>query len=202
MHIDKRLKTEHVDFLVGDECLRQWSGFSLKDRAHLFHRRFIDAKITASQLRSLYRKFGIKKKKVRMVKHLHNPSKEKWPTTPESILEQLDKVKKDGRMLFYIDEVFFTKHVNQDHDWSRMHSNTVVDKKHAFTSFLQTTAAINYDIGVAFLYTLDHACKNEEFLEFAERLREQYSTVPITFFADNLSQHHAAEDELRKQLDI
>ena len=105
------LNIEHVDFLVSDECLRLWSGLSLRDRAHLFHRRFIDAKITASQLRSLYRKFGIKKKKVMMVKPVHNPSKEKWPTTPESILEQLDKVKEDGRMLFYIDEVFFTKYV-------------------------------------------------------------------------------------------
>ena len=48
MPIDKCFKAEHVDFLVGEECLRQWSGLSLKDRAHLFHRRFIDAKITPS----------------------------------------------------------------------------------------------------------------------------------------------------------
>ena len=87
------LKKEHVDFLVGDECLRLWSGLSLQDRAQLFHRRFIDARITPSQLRTLYRKFGIKKKKVRMVKPAINPSKEKWPTTPESILEQLDKAR-------------------------------------------------------------------------------------------------------------
>ena len=105
-------------------------------------------------------------------------------------------------MLFYIDEVFFTKHVKQDRDWSRMHSNTVIDKKHANFPFRQTTAAINYDIGVAFLYTLDHACKNEEFVEFATLLRDKYRRVPITFFADNLSQHHAAEGHLRQQLDI
>ena len=105
------LKPEHIDFLVSERSLRLWSGLSLQDRAHLFHRKFIDAKITASQLRTLYRKFGIKKKKVRMMKPFTNPSKEKWPTTPESILEQLDKVKEDGRMLFYIDEVFFTKYV-------------------------------------------------------------------------------------------
>ena len=53
----------------------------------LFHRRYIDAKITPSQLRTLYRKFGIRKKKVRLVKPIINPSKEKYPTTPESILE-------------------------------------------------------------------------------------------------------------------
>ena len=83
-----------------------------------------------------------------------------------------------------------------------MHCNTVIDKKYANFPFRQTTAAINFDIGVAFLYTLDHACKNEEFLEFAKLLREKFRRVPITFFADNLSQHHAAEDELCKQLDI
>ena len=83
-----------------------------------------------------------------------------------------------------------------------MHSNTVIDKKHANFPFRQTTAAINHDIGVAYLYTLDHACKNEEFVEFAEGLRKKYPRVPITFFADNLSQHHAAEDDLRNRLDI
>ena len=83
-----------------------------------------------------------------------------------------------------------------------MHCNTIIDKKHANFPFRQTTAAINYDIGVAYLYTLDHACKNEEFLEFAKLLREKFRRVPITFFADNLSQHHAAEEELRKCLDI
>ena len=47
MHIDKRLKTEHVDFLVGDECLRQWSGFSLKCCVDLFHNINIDMKTRA-----------------------------------------------------------------------------------------------------------------------------------------------------------
>ena len=87
------LKPEHIDFLISEESLRPWSGFSLRDRVGLFHRRFIDAKITPSQLRTLYCKFGIKKKKVRMVKPAINLSKEKWPTTPESILDQLDKAR-------------------------------------------------------------------------------------------------------------
>ena len=99
----------------------------MQDRALLFHRKYIDAKVTASQLRSLYRKFGIKKKKVRQVKPFDNPSKEKYPTTPQEILEKLDKAKMEGRLLFYIDEVNWTKHTNQDLDWSRMHSNTVID---------------------------------------------------------------------------
>ena len=105
-------------------------------------------------------------------------------------------------MIFYIDEVFFTKHTNQGIDWSKMHHNTLVEKKYAFTASHQTTAAINYDIGVAHLYTLDHACKNPEFVEFAEQLREKHAQKPITFFADNLSQHHAAEKDLRDRLDI
>ena len=87
------LSKEHVDFLLSDECLKDWSGLSLRDRAGLFHRRYIDAKITASSLRSLYRRFGIKKKKVTIGKPLINPSKEKFPTTPEHIVEQLDKTR-------------------------------------------------------------------------------------------------------------
>ena len=80
--MQQSLNPEHIDYLVSAESLRLWSGLSLRDRAILFHRRFIDAKITPSQLRNLYRKFGIKKKKVRFVKPLINPSKEKYPTTP------------------------------------------------------------------------------------------------------------------------
>ena len=41
------LKTEHVDFLVGDECLRQWSGLSLGGCVDLFHLIDIDAKTRA-----------------------------------------------------------------------------------------------------------------------------------------------------------
>ena len=49
-----------------------------------------------------------------------------------------------------------------------MHHNTVVDIKHAMTERRQATVAINYDIGVAHIYILDHACKNPEFMEFVE----------------------------------
>ena len=129
------LDAHHIDYLVSSRTLKQWSGLSLRDRAVLFHRKFIDAKISPSQLRSLYRKFGIKKKSVRMGKPATNPSKEKYQTTPEAIVEQLDQVQADGRLLFYMDEVFFTKHTNQGTDWSRMHSNTFVDQKFAFTPF-------------------------------------------------------------------
>ena len=44
MPIDKCFKAEHVDFLVGEECLRQWSGLSLRGYADLFHTVPIDVK--------------------------------------------------------------------------------------------------------------------------------------------------------------
>ena len=49
-----------------------------------------------------------------------------------------------------------------------MYNNTVVDRKHAMTAMRQATVAINYDIGIAYIYILDHACKNTDFMEFVE----------------------------------
>ena len=44
MPIDKCFKAEHVEFLVGEECLRQWSGLSLRGYVDLFHTVPIDVK--------------------------------------------------------------------------------------------------------------------------------------------------------------
>ena len=68
MPIDKCFKAEHVDFLVGEECLRQWSGLSLKRYVDLFHTVPIDVKTRLLVLRILYRRIRLMLKSFSFVK--------------------------------------------------------------------------------------------------------------------------------------
>jgi transposase len=58
----------HVNFLRDAETLTKWAGFSLKERAQLFHRAYPSKQIAVTTLRRLYLKNGVKIKKVRQEK--------------------------------------------------------------------------------------------------------------------------------------
>ena len=64
----RRLEQQHLEFLLSQETLRLWAGFTLKQRCKLFHRYFINKKIAVTSLRRLYLKHGIKRKAVRQEK--------------------------------------------------------------------------------------------------------------------------------------
>ena len=93
----------------------------------LFHRRFIEKKIAPWTIRNIYRKHGITKKKVVLVKKPASISKQRYPTTEAAVLQKIEASNKEGRIMLYTDEVMFTKHTNQGRDWSRMHLNIEIE---------------------------------------------------------------------------
>ena len=62
------LDQEHIDFLLHQRTLEQWSGLTLLERTVRFHRIYTDKRIAVTSLRRLYLKHGIKRKKVRQEK--------------------------------------------------------------------------------------------------------------------------------------
>ena len=62
------LRTDQIDYLISQNTLEAWAGFSLEERVVLFHRKFIDVKITPQRLSAIYKRFGVSKKKVRLIK--------------------------------------------------------------------------------------------------------------------------------------
>ena len=58
----------HIDYLLNQRTLEQWSGLTMKERTIRFHRLFTDKRIAVTSLRRLYHNHGIKRKKVRQEK--------------------------------------------------------------------------------------------------------------------------------------
>ena len=63
--MNRKLEQEHVDFLLSEDTLKKWAGFTMKERVILFHRRFMNKKIAITSLRRLYLNNKVKRKKVR-----------------------------------------------------------------------------------------------------------------------------------------
>ena len=64
----RKLDQEHLDFLLNQRTLEQWSGLTLQERTVRFHRVYPDKRIAVTSLRRLYLKHGINRKKIRQEK--------------------------------------------------------------------------------------------------------------------------------------
>ena len=64
----RQLDRAHLDFLLKDETLHLWAGFSMKERVDLFHEQFPDKLISQTAMSNLYFKNGIRKKMVHIEK--------------------------------------------------------------------------------------------------------------------------------------
>lgn len=65
------LEKQHINFLTSQRTLAVWAGFNMHDRATLFHRTFPNKRISVTGLYRLYKRFRIRRKKVR---HDKSPS--------------------------------------------------------------------------------------------------------------------------------
>ena len=70
-----RLEWKHIEFLRSEETLKAWSGYSLKDRCRLFHRKFPEMKLSNYYIRQLYRETSIKKRIISKGKKLYTSQK-------------------------------------------------------------------------------------------------------------------------------
>ena len=82
---------------------------SLMDRSRQFLREFPGSKMNSTLLREVYRRHGIKKKKIRWYKvpKKNDPDKAKQQLT--TMKQQLTRAKNDGYRIIYIDETMFTR---------------------------------------------------------------------------------------------
>jgi transposase len=71
-HHMQKLDSTHMLFLLNDDRLQLWAHKTLAERCVLFHRSFPEVKITPSYLAALYKKYGVKRKAVKLVKTLPN----------------------------------------------------------------------------------------------------------------------------------
>ena len=187
----RKLDQEHLDFLLNQRTLEQWSGLTLQERTVRFHRVYTDKRIAVTSLRRLYLKNGIKRKKIR---HEKPPPDEVRPHYKEdcvTALRELTEAKAAGRLLIYLDEINFTKRSLLTREWSSKNTNLTVDQENVYTGYRSVIAAITEERGVNLIRIQEQAGNAEDFLVYLKALRAKYGKRPITLFMDRLNVHKA-----------
>ena len=59
---------EHIEYLTAEATLTLWAGYTLRERAKFFHRKFPDKFISPMVLWRLYKRHGITRKAIRKAK--------------------------------------------------------------------------------------------------------------------------------------
>ena len=72
-----RLEQEHIDYLTNADTLQNQIGYSLEMRAADFMRKFPDKKLAPKKLQMLYRKYKIRKKRIKNTKILNDIQRRK-----------------------------------------------------------------------------------------------------------------------------
>ena len=86
---ERVLEQEHEDFLLSTATLNAWAGFTVKDRCALFQAEFKDKVIAPTALERFYRKHGVKRKRVRMIKTLSMTAQDNFDDNRQKILDKL-----------------------------------------------------------------------------------------------------------------
>ena len=113
----RKFTAEHIDFLVSKQTLISQAHLSLRQRAKMFHRRFPDARISASSIERLYKHHGIKFKFIARAKREVNfevPYFRDWFYRMRS---QLEDVAAKGLKLVFLDEAVFTFNTMATRAW-------------------------------------------------------------------------------------
>jgi hypothetical protein len=118
---ERTLNEEHVNFLTGARTLEVCAGFTLKERARFFHRKFLNKTIAVTSLRKLYLKHGIKRKKVRQEKSSEYRSRADYKYKCRTLSQELDEVRRERRRIIFLDEINFTKLSLPSREWSKKH---------------------------------------------------------------------------------
>ena len=183
------LKQHEIQWLVSNETLRAQISMSLLDRCQHFQREFPLAKINATLLREVYRRHGIKKKKIRWTK----TAKEYDPALAQRQLitmkRLLTRARNDGFRLVYIDETMFTRKTCPDMEWARQKENVRVDTAKLEEPTLALLSGISKERGLEHHQVFERSVNVDKFKTYCQDLRAANGGEKICLFMDNLSTH-------------
>ena len=105
----KFLKPHEIQWIVNSETLKRQTGMSLKDRAQHFRKQFPGSKMGYTLLSKVYKMHGVKKRTITWKKKANVRTEEEYKREKKKLLRQLEKARKDGYRIIYLDEAMFTK---------------------------------------------------------------------------------------------
>ena len=124
----KFLKAHEIKWIVNPDTLKIQTGMSLKDRAQHFMKQFPGTKMGYTLLSKVYKQHGVKRRKITWKKMANNRTEEELKREKKKLLRQLEKTRKEGYRIIYIDETMFTKAALPTTEYCLPRQNLNIDK--------------------------------------------------------------------------
>jgi len=185
----RKLDQEHIDFLISPFTLEKWAGITMKKRTVYFHRKFVNKQIAVTSLRRLYLQHGIRCKKVRQEKVMPQQTRQNFVQKCRSLVEDIEKAKREGRLIIYIDEVNFTKRSLLLREWSKKNSNLTVNQEEVYVGYRSVLASMTEEHGIGLIKIHEQACTGEDVRDYLKQLRGKVGDRPVSLFMDNAGIH-------------
>ena len=108
--------------------MRKQTGLSLEERCQHFLREFPSAKMHPTLLQQVYQVKKIKKRRIKWTKQAPEPTSTSSKQTVAKMKKELDKAKKDGFRICYLDETVFTRKTVPKAEYCLPGRNMTVDQ--------------------------------------------------------------------------
>ena len=101
---------------------------SLVDRAQHFRKQFSGSRMGYTLLTRVYRLHGVKKRRITWKKKANNRTEAEYKREKKKLLRQLEKARRDGYRIIYLDEAMFTKSALPKTEYCLPKQNLNIDK--------------------------------------------------------------------------
>ena len=122
------LDTCHRAFLLSQDTLVRWAGHTVNERVSLFQAKFPDKRISASALRRLYLRHGVRRKEIKVQKLLPASTVQNFDTQRDAVLRKMTEARDTNLPILYLDEIAFTKRSLLSRTWSSRGMHVSVDQ--------------------------------------------------------------------------
>ena len=160
-------------------------------------------KISPSSIQRLYKKHNIRFKLIQRVKKVIDFQEHQYRVWFQSIVDDLDKMKRENIPVVFLDEAVFTFNTFKAKAWSSSYSSIRVNDFAVKVKTQALIAAVSLSHGMFEYVIHPRSIKTEEFQKFIKQLSERFKGAPFAIFMDNLSVHKTnLSKDLFKQLQI
>ena len=169
----------------------------------MFHRTFPEIKVSASTIRRLYVKHGIRFKFIKRGKKDVDYTNQHYFNLFSEMYRAVRSARLQDKKLVWVDEAVFTFNTMSTRAWSAKHSRIEVKDADARVKTVALVAAISEEAGLEAFLLHPRSISTCEFLTFVQGLSDRFEGKEFCMFLDNLQVHKTKEvEDLCRQLNV
>ena len=107
----------------------------------------------------------------------------------QNLREQLRLAERQGRKIYFMDEICFTKRSILSRDWSRANSNLSIEQSDIFVGYRAVIASMSEHWGIKVYDIKKQAITADDFAAYLKKMRASNFNRPLALFMDNLPVH-------------